>query len=55
MGVSIDHIFSIVVALISGVIWFKFGYQYVFLLGGVIAFINLISTLQIKVPNPKKC
>ncbi len=48
MGVSIDHIFSISIALISGFIWYKFGYQFVFLIGGVIALINLFSALQIK-------
>ncbi|HOV15196.1 MAG TPA: MFS transporter, partial [Spirochaetota bacterium] len=51
MGVSIDHIFSISIALISGFIWYKFGYQYVFLIGGIIALINLFSTLQIKIPK----
>ncbi len=47
---SIDHIFSISTALISGVIWDAWGYQYVFLLGAGIAFANLISTLFIRLP-----
>jgi len=51
MGVSIDHIFSISIALISGLIWLKFGYQFVFLIGACIAFINMISTSQIKVKS----
>lgn len=49
MGVSIDHIFSISIALISGFLWLKLGFQYVFLLGAVIAFINMISAGFIKI------
>lgn len=48
MGVSIDHIFSIGIALLGGFIWVKWGYQYVFLLGAIIAMINFFSALQIK-------
>lgn len=47
MGVSIDHIFSITIALLSGLIWKTFGYQYVFLLGAVIAVINYFSASRI--------
>lgn len=53
MGVSIDHIFSISIALISGLIWAKLGYQYVFLLGAVIAVVNLISASRIRIPGKK--
>lgn len=49
MGISIDHIFSITIALISGYIWKVLGYQYVFLLGGVIAVINYFSASRIKI------
>jgi predicted MFS family arabinose efflux permease len=48
MGVSIDHIFSISIALMGGFVWSKWGYQYIFLAGAVIALINFISALQIK-------
>ena len=48
MGVTIDHFFSIAVALISGLIWTKLGYQYVFLLGAVIAFTNFFSASRIR-------
>jgi predicted MFS family arabinose efflux permease len=52
MGVSLDHIFSITVAVSGGFIWFKWGYQYVFLLGAIIAVVNFFSALQIKTkPN----
>ena len=43
MGVSIDHIFSIGVAVSGGFIWLKWGYQYVFLVGAIIAVINFFS------------
>jgi predicted MFS family arabinose efflux permease len=49
MGMSIDHIFSITIALLSGLIWKIFGYQYVFLLGGIIAVVNLFSAARIRV------
>jgi predicted MFS family arabinose efflux permease len=49
MGVSIDHIFSITIALLSGYIWKTFGYQYVFLLGSCIAVVNLFSAARIRI------
>ena len=51
MGVSIDHFFSIAVALISGVIWQKWGYQYVFLAGAGIAVVNFFSALRVRIPQ----
>ena len=48
-SVTIDHIFSISVALLGGLIWNQFGYQYVFLLGGVIALGNFIIAMRIKI------
>lgn len=50
MGVSIDHVFSISIALIGGVIWDAIGYQYVFLIGAVIAMVNLVSASRIVSP-----
>lgn len=49
-GVSIDHVFSIAAALVGGVIWNQFGFQYVFLFGMCIAAVNLITALQVRVP-----
>jgi predicted MFS family arabinose efflux permease len=48
MGVTIDHFFSISVAIIGGFIWIKWGYQYVFLLGAIIAVINFFSALRVR-------
>ncbi len=50
VGVTIDHLFSISVAVIGGVIWNQFGYQYVFLLGVAIAAINFFAAMRVRVP-----
>ncbi len=52
VSVTLDHFFSICVALIGGVIWNVFGFQYVFLLGVFIAIGNFAAALQIKLPKP---
>ncbi len=51
MGISIDHIFSISVALLSGLVWDRFGYQWVFLTGVVIAVVNFVATRWVRVPK----
>jgi hypothetical protein len=51
MSVSIDHIFSITIALVGGIIWAKWGYQMVFALGAGIALINLVSAQFIRIPE----
>lgn len=50
-SVTIDHMFSISVALIGGAIWNAFGYQYVFLMGAGIAVINFFAAMQVRVPQ----
>jgi len=47
-GVTIDHVFSISIALIGGVIWNLFGFQYVFLLGIIIAALNYLAASRIQ-------
>jgi len=49
-AVTIDHVFSISAALVGGVLWSVFGFQYVFLMGAVLALINFFVALQVKVP-----
>jgi hypothetical protein len=51
MGVTIDHFFSIAIALVSGWIWLSLGYQYVFLLGAVIALVNFFSASRVRTPG----
>jgi predicted MFS family arabinose efflux permease len=50
MAVSIDHVFSITAALVGGLIWSALGFQYVFLMGTLIAVLNLIAALQVRIP-----
>ncbi len=50
-GVTIDHVFSITTALVGGVIWNTWGYQYVFLLGVAIALVNFGVALQVRIPK----
>jgi predicted MFS family arabinose efflux permease len=50
LSVSIDHVFSITVALLGGLVWSVAGYQYVFLMGAGIAFLNFLAALKVKVP-----
>ena len=52
-ALSIDHFFSIGVALIGGVIWNKLGFQYVFLFGVFIAVLNFFTAMRVRVPNKK--
>jgi len=47
-GITIDHVFSISAALLGGVIWNNFGFQYVFLFGAAIALLNLYFALQVR-------
>jgi len=49
-GVTIDHVFSLTIALIGGVIWSLYGFQYVFLLGILIAILELIAASFVRVP-----
>jgi len=50
-AVTIDHVFSISAALLGGLVWNAFGFQYVFLFGAVIAVINFFVALRVKLPN----
>jgi len=51
-GVTIDHIFSISVALLGGAIWSAFGFQYVFLMGVVIAALSFFAAQRVRLPAP---
>jgi len=50
-SITIDHLFSIAIALLGGVIWNQFGYQYVFLLGVGIAILNIFTAARIRIPQ----
>lgn len=53
-GLTIDHIFSITVALVGGVIWNRFGFQYVFVLGILIAILNFIAAGFVPIFQPRQ-
>jgi predicted MFS family arabinose efflux permease len=48
-GVTIDHIFSISAALLGGVIWDAWGFQYVFGFGALLAIINFFVASRVNV------
>jgi predicted MFS family arabinose efflux permease len=50
-AVTIDHIFSISAALLGGLIWSAFGFQYVFLMGAGLAVINFFTAWQVRLPK----
>lgn len=52
MGISIDHAVSMVVPWLGSLVWNAFGYEYVFMLGALIAAGNLVLTKYI---NTNKC
>ncbi|MFA5646178.1 MAG: MFS transporter [Candidatus Ratteibacteria bacterium] len=47
LGVTIDHLFSLSIALASGLIWQRWGYQWVFFGGACIAVINFFSARRV--------
>jgi predicted MFS family arabinose efflux permease len=51
ISVTLDHVFSIAIALLGGLIWSRFGYQYVFLMGVFIAILNFFTALQVRLPK----
>lgn len=51
MGLSIDHVVSMVVPWLGSLVWNAFGYEYVFVLGAFLAMGNLAFTRYIKVKN----
>ena len=50
-GVTIDHIFSISAAILGGIIWNLYGFQYVFLFGALLAGINFFVAGRVRVPT----
>ncbi len=50
-GISIDHIFSMFLPFLGGILWTSlgaYGYKYIFIIGAVIAFGNFVSTRFIR-------
>lgn len=53
MGISIDHAVSMVVPWLGSLVWNAYGYEYVFMLAAAIAFLNLLLTRRIVIPEPE--
>ncbi len=53
-GVTIDHIFSISAALVGGMIWDSWGFQYVFLFGALLALINFFVASRVRIPAQER-
>ncbi len=53
LGVSLDHVVSMVVPSLGGILWAAFGYQYVFVAAAGIALANLAVANRIRVPKAK--
>jgi predicted MFS family arabinose efflux permease len=50
-GVTIDHIFSISAAILGGMIWNIYGFQYVFLFGAILATVNFFVAGRVRIPK----
>lgn len=50
-GVSFDHIVAMTIPILGGLLWKSMGYQYVFMAAALIGVLNLILSLQIKIPG----
>jgi MFS family permease len=51
MGITIDHIVAMSLPILSGYIWERFGFRWVFILAGAIAIMGFFVCLQIRVPK----
>jgi MFS family permease len=48
LGMAIDHVVAIVGSYICGLVWFRWGPEFVFLIAGSLSLINLIAAQGIK-------
>lgn len=51
LGQSLDHFVSIACAILGGVIWVKYGPQYIFYLAAFISLGNLYVAIKVKIPS----
>ncbi|MEW5867571.1 MAG: hypothetical protein AB1774_12065 [Bacillota bacterium] len=54
LGVSLDHVVSMGVPALGGMLWAAMGYRYVFVAAAVIALVNLVVAAQISLPETRK-
>ena len=53
MGITIDHAVAMTLPVLSGYIWEAYGFRWVFILAGAIAFIGFFVCLGIRTPDLK--
>jgi hypothetical protein len=51
LGITIDHVVAMTLPVLSGVIWERYGHQWVFVLAGAIALGGFFICLQIRIPE----
>ncbi len=51
MGITIDHAVAMTLPVLSGYIWEAFGFRWVFILAGAVAFVGFFVALQIRTPE----
>jgi predicted MFS family arabinose efflux permease len=51
MGITIDHAVAMSLPVLSGYIWEAYGFRWVFILAGAIAFIGFFVALRIRTPD----
>ena len=51
LGMSVDHVVAIIGSYICGVIWYNWGPEYVFIIAGIMSFMNLLLARGIKADN----
>ncbi len=52
-GSSLDHIVSMSIPVLGGILWVTYGYKYVFLVAAVVALANFVLSLRIKIVAEK--
>lgn len=51
LGISVDHVVSMVVPALGGMLWAAPGYQWVFLAAAAVALVNLVVASRVRVPG----
>jgi predicted MFS family arabinose efflux permease len=52
LGISLDHAMSMTLPTLGGLLWMKYGHQWVFVAGGGIALLMTVFSSMIRVPKP---
>lgn len=53
LGMSMDHVVSIVCAYSGGIVWTLWGPQYIFYLASALSLVNLYVAIRVKLPEGK--